>query len=79
MAEIFAPAIDAFKESAAFFLFLAAIVAIEYAIYGALYLAFGSKSELIRVIWYAITNTKTVKRDGRTMPISNSKINDNVA
>ena len=79
MAEIFAPAIDAFKECAAFFMFLAAAIAIGYAFYGVLFLVFGHKSELVRVIWYAITNTKTEKRNGRTVPIRNGEVSPNVA
>ena len=73
MAEIFAPMLEAFKECAAFILFIALCVACGYLFYGTLYLLFGHKSETIRVIWYALTNTKTTKRNGRTMPIRNRK------
>lgn len=79
MAEIIAPAVDAFKECVAFVFFIAAMVAFSYAFYGLLFLAFGHKSETIRVIWYNITNTKTRKRNGRTMPIRKHKVKSNVA
>lgn len=67
MAEIFMPLYECF----AFIAFIATVVAISYTFVGILYIFFAHKSEIVRCLWYSMTGTKTVKRNGRTMPIRN--------